>query len=229
MRARCRLRGAARQARPALRRCRPPGRWSSSRPGRRAGSASSTSWVTQMAVTVVRVQTSISSVLQLPARQRVEHAEGLVEQQQLRRQREARGRCRRAASCRSEISAARLSHGIRRGRRGRDSTRRCRGARPALGLRINLGRRRERRSRRAVSHGSRLGAWKTTARSGPGASTSRPSSTMPPLEIAFSPAAIDEHGRLAAAGMADERDELALVHLEVEAVDDGQRALAASG
>ena len=34
-----------------------------------------------------------------------------------------------------------------------------------------------------------------------------------------------QHRRLAAAGMADERDEFALLHLQVEAVDDGERPL----
>ena len=50
--------------------------------------ASSTSCVTQMAVTRLRLPDVHQDFLQVPARQRIEHAEGLIEQQQLRRQRE---------------------------------------------------------------------------------------------------------------------------------------------
>ena len=44
---------------------------------------------------------------------------------------------------------------------------------------------------RAVSQGSRLGAWNTMPRSGPAVATMRPSSTMPPSVTSVSPAAID--------------------------------------
>src|SRR4029078_6746753 len=88
----------------------------------------------------------------------------------------------------------------------------------------------------AVSHGNRLGAWNTTARSGPAPCTSRPSTATPTpvtLETRVAPAPSPaqppaahvrearrhrEHGRLAAARMADQRHEFATLHLEVEAV-----------
>ena len=71
--------------------------------------ASSTSCVTQMAVICVRLPDVHQHFLQVPARQRIEHAEGLIEQQQLGRQRERARQTDALASCRSTGRCARLS------------------------------------------------------------------------------------------------------------------------
>ena len=51
---------------------------------------------------------------------------------------------------------------------------------------------------------------------------------MPPSVTSLRPAHHRQHRGLAAAGMADQRDELALADVELESFDDGQRTLAAS-
>ena len=107
--------------------------------------ASSTSWVTQIAVTWVRCPDLHQHFLQLPARQAVEHAERLVEQQQLGRQREGARDADALLHAVGEFARPACAW-HRRGRRARGSIRRCRAARPAW-RGDRPGRRRARRSR----------------------------------------------------------------------------------
>ena len=160
--------------------------------------------------------------LQLPARQRVEHAEGLVEQQQLRRQRE---RAREADPLLHAVGqvGGPLVHRVAEA----DAVEVVVDDVAALGpadMRIDAVDA-EGDVLRAVSHGSRLGAWKTTPRSGPAASISRPSSTMPPSLTSVSPATIDSTVDLPQPEWPISETNSPLRMLELEVVDHRQRAL----
>ena len=153
-------------------------------------SASSTSCVTISAVLRSARPELDQHLLQLEARQRVEHAERLVEQQHLGIEREGARDARRAGAC--PPTARRAACAWRRpGRRARGSASAiaARSARGASGL--HLRRRRACTLSSAVSHGSRHGAWNTTPRSGPGPVISLSSTSTPPSVGGSRPATID--------------------------------------
>ena len=72
-------------------------------------------------------------VLQLPAGEAVEHAEGLVEQQQLGREGEGAGDADALLHAVGELGGAPV-HGVAEADAAADSIRRCRAARPGLAL-----------------------------------------------------------------------------------------------
>ena len=110
-------------------------------------SASSTSCVTISAVLLVRAPQVEQHFLQLEARQRVEHAERLVEQQHLAATARRRARCRRAGACPARARPACLCSASPRPTSVEVVRRRSRRA-PARGCcRVRPGRRRAARSR----------------------------------------------------------------------------------
>ena len=102
-----------------------------------------------------------------------------------------------------------------------------RGERRALLLRqlaAAPGRRRARTLSSAVSQGSRHGAWNTTPRSGPGPSTSVPARMTRPASAVLQAGDHRQHRRLAAAGVADQADELAGLERQGEVLHDDEAA-----
>ena len=147
-------------------------------------------------------------LLQVRARQRVECAERLVEQQHLGLHRE------RARNADALLHAAGNLAGLLVTRRA--SCPRARGCAPSIrdARRASWSRRRSCRRRGArsgtpLSHGSSEWFWNTTARSGPGSTTSRPSTNTLPVVASRQPGDDVEQSRLAAARVADDRDVLA--------------------
>ena len=122
----------------------------------------------------------------------------------------ARGRCRRAASCRRKSRAAACA----RHRPRPHQLAALLGARLQLRLRFRSRRRRARprdgRCSKHVSHGSSEWFWNTTPRSGPGPAISRPAHSSTPVRRLQQTGDQVEQRGLAAARMADQRDELAL-------------------
>ena len=130
-------------------------------------SASSTSWVTMSAVFAVAVdQRSSQRPAAARARERVEHAEGLVQQQHLGREGEGARDAHALPHARRRAPPA-ACPGPRQAHRGRGSAPRSPRARRGSFSR-RPGRRPGCTFSSAVSQGSRQGDWKTTPRSGPG-------------------------------------------------------------
>ena len=145
-------------------------------------------------------------IVQACAREGIERRERLVEEENLRVRHETRAQWRRAAAVRRRDRAASARH-VRQARS-------CRGREPPA---RRAPRSESRRVRNATlsatfSHGSSRGSWKTMPMAGCGSMIASPSRRMSPCAGAVEAGDEAEQRRLAAAGAADQRDDLAFAH-----------------
>ena len=210
-------RGAAACSRRS-RRCARPGPLVISRIRSASRIASSTSCVIMNTVWRVAAQIAQQLVLDRAARQRVERAERLVHQQHLRARSRTRARCRRAASCRPRAATGFLCSAPVRPTRSMyfwlcvahlravpvgPARRTAKATLPS-----------------AVSHGIRRGSGRSRRGRATGPATSRPSTNTSPARGRVEAGQDVEDGGLAAAGVADHADELALLDREVDVLED---------
>ena len=153
------------------------------------------------------------AVLELGARERVQRPERLVEQQHLGLHRQRPGEAHPLLHAAGDLVGPLVLGVVHPDQRQvasvqswRSARLFCRGrpCRPPAGRSVDL------------SQGSSEWFWNTTARSGPGASTSRPSRITAARGRRHEPGHHVEQRGLAAAGMADDGDELALRRRQAE-------------